>query len=134
MVEISGMTQEVGMSDRRNEQCGKELSAFQLKRMIRAMARNHSVPIRAYLGDVVISSDCAVGVVVSQAVPSHGHYAGGCTLQTEPIYNLSKTGRFWMVSTKEGHYVLTSFNREMGRASLRALIVTADSNDAPSAS
>jgi len=120
------------MSDGIKEQCGKELSAFQLKRMIRVMARNHTVPIRAYLGDVVIASDCAVGVVVGQAVPSHGHHAGGCTMQTEPIHTLSKTGRFWMASTKGGNYVLTSFKREMGRASLRALIGTADSSDVPS--
>lgn len=121
------------MSDGIKKQCGMELSAFQLKRMIRAMARNHTVPIRAYLGDVVIASDCAVGVVIGQAVPSHGHYAGGCALQTEPIYTLSKTGRFWMASTREGNYVLTSFNREVGRASLRALIGTADSSDVPTA-
>jgi hypothetical protein len=114
------------MSEQVKEYSGDELSAFQLKRIIRAMAQKYPMPITAYLSDVVISSDCALGVVFGQPIEGRGRHVRGYSLRTEPIYTLSKIERFWVASTKCGNYVLTSFNRQTGRASLRALIATAD--------
>ena len=41
------------MADQIKEYCGEELSTFQLKRVIRAMAQKYPMPITAYLSDVV---------------------------------------------------------------------------------
>lgn len=121
------------MADQIKEYCGEELSTFQLKRVIRAMAQKYPMPITAYLSDLVISSDCALGVVFGQMVQGHGSHMRGYTLRTEPIYTLSKIGRYWVISSKCGNYVLTTFRRGTGRDSLRALIATADEPDSRSA-
>ncbi len=110
---------------------GKELSAFQLKRIIRAMSQQHTSPITAYLSDVFISSECAVGKVFGQEhIGSHKHYTHGHLMKTMPIYDLRKSGRYWVITTRCGVYVLTSFKRTTGRPSLRALIAVADPPDA----
>ncbi|QHG65163.1 hypothetical protein [Pseudomonas putida] len=112
----------------------KELSDFQLKRIDRAMVQKYSVPITAYLSDVFISSERAVGIVFGHNDPGpHEQHADGHILETAPIYELRKFGRFWVASTNSGNYVLTTFNRESGRASLRALIEFADKPELPAA-
>lgn len=121
------------MADQIKEYCGEELSTFQLKRLIRAMAEKYPIPITAYLSDVVISADCAFGVVFGQTIRGRAQHLRGYALRTEPIYNLSKIGRYWVISSKCGNYVLTTFRRGAGRHSLRALIATADEPDTCSA-
>ncbi|MCO7534918.1 MULTISPECIES: hypothetical protein [Pseudomonas] len=121
------------MSDQVKEYEGEELSTFQLKRVIRAMAQKYPMPITAYLSDVVISSDCALGVVFGQPIQGRGQHLRGYALGTKPIYTLSKIGRYWVISSKCGNYVLTSFRRGIGRESLRALIATADETESRSA-
>ena len=54
--------------------------------------------------------------------------ADGHILQTAAICRLWKQGRFWVATTEEGRYVLTSFMRDVGRKSLRALIEKAESH------
>ncbi|WP_461531641.1 hypothetical protein [Pseudomonas sp. 210_17 TE3656] len=39
----------------------KSLPDFQLKRLIRAMPYKYSPPVTAYLSDVFITAECAVG-------------------------------------------------------------------------
>ncbi|MNO43450.1 hypothetical protein D3C76_336720 [compost metagenome] len=121
------------MTDEVTEYSSKELSAFQLKRIIRAMAQKYPMPITAYLSDVLISSECAAGTVFGQTFQgSSKQHAKGHALLTKPIYEMWRIGRFWVVATKCGNYVLTSFNRAEGRASLRALIAVADKPGVPS--
>lgn len=48
---------------------GEEPSILRLTRIIQAMGQQYPMPITAYLSDVEISNDCAVGVVVGQIVP-----------------------------------------------------------------
>lgn len=101
----------------------KELSDFQLKRIARAMAFRYPSPVTGYLSDVFITSECAVGIVFGHTDP--GQYeqrADGHILQTSSIEHLKKVGRYWVITTAEGRFVLTSFKRGLGRLSLRVLI------------
>lgn len=101
----------------------KNPSDFQLKRILRAMAYRYSPPVTAYLSDVFITSGCAVGIVFGHAEPGQFEQrADGHILQTPPIEHLKKVGRYWVVTTADGRFVLTSLKRGLGRASLRALI------------
>ncbi|HDS1699032.1 MULTISPECIES: hypothetical protein [unclassified Pseudomonas] len=110
---------------------GEEPSIFQLTRIIQAMAQQYPVPITAYLSDVEISNECAVGVVVGQIVPGLiEKRTGAYLLTTTPIFSLFRVGRFWVVDTKAGNFVLTSFKRGAGRKSLRAFITSADQPEA----
>lgn len=110
---------------------GKELTAFQLKRIVRAMSQKSPIPITAYLSDVVIANDCAIGAVFGQSASGViEKRTDAYSLTTAPIFTLMKIEQFWVVTTKGGNFVLTSFRRGMGRASLRALIATADKPDA----
>lgn len=110
---------------------GEEPSILQLTRIIQAMGQQYPVPITAYLSDVEISNDCAVGVVVGQMVPGLiERRTGAYLLTTTPIFSLIRVGRFWVVDTKAGNFVLTSFKRGAGRKSLRTLIATSDESDA----
>lgn len=101
----------------------KELSDFQLKRIARAMTQQYLLPITAYLSDVFIASECAVGIVFGHAEPGQFEQrADGHILQTSSIEHLKRVGRYWVITTAEGQYLLASFKRGLGRASLRALI------------
>ncbi|MDP9519466.1 hypothetical protein [Pseudomonas putida] len=112
---------------------GEEPSILQLTRIIQAMGQQYPMPITAYLSDVEISNDCAVGVVVGQIVPGLiERRTGAYLLTTTPIFSLIRVGRFWVVDTKAGNFVLTSFKRGAGRKSLRALIATSDQPDTSS--
>ncbi|AUF96319.1 hypothetical protein CXQ80_11000 [Pseudomonas sp. 02C 26] len=102
---------------------GKSLSHFQLKRILRAMAYKYSPPVTAYLSDVFISSQCAVGIVFGHTSPGQFEQrADGHILQTYPIQLLKRVGRCWVITTEDGRFVLTSFKQGVGRASLRELI------------
>ncbi|MNJ55652.1 hypothetical protein D3C77_511590 [compost metagenome] len=101
----------------------KRLSDFQLTRILRAMAYKYSPPVTAYLSDVFITSECAAGIVFGHTDPGAlEQRADGHILQTSPIKHLKKVGCYWVITTAEGRYVLTSFKIGIGRASLRALI------------
>ena len=106
---------------------GKSLTDFHLKRIMRAMAQTYSPPITSYLSDAFISSGRAVGIVFGHNDPGQFEQrADGHILQTSPIQYLKKVGRYWVVTTAEGRFVLTSFKKGLGRASLRALVAEAD--------
>ncbi|MNJ59994.1 hypothetical protein D3C77_557020 [compost metagenome] len=103
----------------------KSLSDFQLKRIIRATAYKYSPPVIAYLSDVFITSECAAGIVFGHVDPGQFEQrADGHILQTSRIEHLKKVGRYWVITTAEGRFVLTSFKQGLGRASLRAFIGT----------
>ncbi|MEN5033910.1 MULTISPECIES: hypothetical protein [Pseudomonas] len=110
---------------------GEEPSILQLTRIIQAMGQQYPMPITAYLSDADISNDCAVGVVVGQIVPGLiERRTGAYLLTTPPVFSLIRVERFWVVVTKAGNFVLTSFKRGAGRKSLRKLIATSDDPDA----
>jgi len=103
----------------------KELSDFQLKRILRAMSFWYPSSVTGYLSDVFIASECAVGIVFGHTDPGQFQQrADGHILQTSSIEHLKKVGRYWVITTAEGRFVLTSFKRGLGRPSLRAIIGT----------
>ncbi len=69
---------------------GEEPSIFQLTRIIQAMGQQYSVPITAYLSDVEILNDCAVGVVVGQIVPGLIEKRTGAYLRKRPANSPSE--------------------------------------------
>ena len=96
---------------------------FQLQRVERALAVTYPVPITVFLSDVFIDTQRAVGIVIGHDDP--GQYeqrADGHIFRSTAIRKLWKAGRYWVASTDEGQYVLTSFLKVVGRKSLRALI------------
>ncbi|MCE1004975.1 hypothetical protein [Pseudomonas sp. NMI1173_11] len=102
---------------------------LQLRRIEHAMRQTYPVPIAGFLSDVFFSSQRAVGIVFGHIDPGvYEQRADGHILQTAAICRLWKQGRFWVATTEEGRYVLTSFMRDVGRKSLRVLIEKAESH------
>ena len=92
---------------------------FQLQRVERALAVTYPVPITVFLSDVFIDTQRAVGIVFGHDDP--GQYeqrADGHIFQSTAIRKLWKAGRYWVASTDEGRYVLTSFLKVAGPKSL----------------
>ncbi|MCE0881711.1 hypothetical protein LU679_21490 [Pseudomonas putida] len=102
---------------------GRDFTDFQLKRLIQAKSHGFPAPVTAYLSDVFLASSCAVGVVFDhQDEGPYGRYSDGNYFQTSKLVSLSKEGRFWVATAESGRYVIATFKREMGRASLRSFL------------
>ncbi|MFL1526302.1 hypothetical protein [Pseudomonas sp. O230] len=105
----------------------KALTDFQLRRLDQASVRKYSVPVTAFISDAFIANDMCHGV-------SFGHVeqgdafrpADGGLLQTGKIQRVWKEGRFWLLETQSGNYVLGSFIRGVGRKSFRELLQTGE--------
>jgi hypothetical protein len=96
----------------------KRLTDFQLRRIIRARKHVYERPITAYLNDVFVAEESAVGIVYGHATEGpHGRYADGRFLRTCDIRYVQKEGRFWVLTTLDSRYVVASFKRDDGRAS-----------------
>ncbi|MDZ5431983.1 hypothetical protein T3H00_04795 [Pseudomonas fluorescens] len=105
----------------------KYLSDFQLSRLVQASLQKYTVAITAFISDVVIMGDTCLGVSFDH-IPQDDAYrtADGAILQTGKIQSARKEGRFWLVETQEGNYVIAGFKRGLGRASLLKLLESAD--------
>jgi hypothetical protein len=96
----------------------KRLSDFHLRRIIRARKHAYERPITAYLSDVFVAAESAVGVVYGHVDQGpYGRYADGRFLRTSDIRYVQKEGRFWVLTTLDSRYVVASFKRDDGRAS-----------------
>ncbi|MFK7608479.1 MULTISPECIES: hypothetical protein [Pseudomonas] len=105
----------------------KELSDFQLSRLVRASLRKYTVPITAFIIDALIAGDTCLGVSFDYSQKDDAyHRADGSILRTGKIQSARKEGRFWLLETQDGNYVIASFKRDLGRASFRKLIESAD--------
>lgn len=102
---------------------GKRLTDFHLNRIAQADAQAFKEPITAYLSDVFISSCSAIGVVFGHKKrDQHGRFADGHFVRTSEICFARKEGRFWVLSTMNSRYVVASFKRGYGRASLKTFL------------
>lgn len=98
-------------------------SDFDLKRLIRAQAEGFSKPITAYLCGAFINARAGVGVVFDHVRrESNGFFEDGHLIRTSDVIGAKKEGRFWVLTTENSRYVIASFQRENGRASLRAFL------------
>ncbi|MBK5516701.1 hypothetical protein [Pseudomonas sp. TH10] len=106
---------------------GKDVSDFQLSRLVRASDRKYSVPITAFISDAFIAEDTCAGVSFEHAEKHEGYRkADGAILRTGKIHTVRKEGRFWLLETRGGNYVVASFMRGVGRVSFLKFLSTGE--------
>ncbi|WP_408598538.1 hypothetical protein [Pseudomonas sp. PLMAX] len=105
----------------------KYLSDFQLSRLVQASLQKYTVAITAFISDVVIIEDRCLGVSFDH-FPHDDAYrtANGGIIRTGKIQSARKEGRFWLLETQDGNYVIASFKRDLGRATFVKLLESAD--------
>lgn len=105
----------------------KEVSDFQLSRLVQACLRKYTVSITAFISDAVIRDDQCVGISFDHSEKENVDYrVDGSILVTGKIQSGWKEGRFWVLETDEGHYVIASFKRDFGRGTFRKLLQSSD--------
>ncbi|RJG09027.1 hypothetical protein D3879_24720 [Pseudomonas cavernicola] len=105
----------------------KDFSDFQLSRLVRASLRKYTMPIRAFVSDALIADDTCLGDSFDHSERDDAyHRADGSILRTGKIQSARKEGRFWLLETQDGNYVIASFKRDLGRASFLKLLESAD--------
>lgn len=88
----------------------KWLSDFQLGLLVRASLRKYTVPIAAFISDVVIAEDTCLGVSFGHIERDDAYWpADSAILRTGKIQRMWIEGRFWLLETREGNYVIGSF-------------------------
>lgn len=98
----------------------KRHSDFDLLRIARAEEQGFAGPVTAYLTGVSISARAAVGVVFGHTrKDQYGRHEDGRLIRTSDVLKAERDGRFWVLTTENSRYVLATFQRENGRASLR---------------
>ncbi|VVO69556.1 hypothetical protein PS880_01231 [Pseudomonas fluorescens] len=113
-------------SDTEIELHSKRFSDFHVLRLIRASKYLYDEPITAYLSDVFIHSNSAVGIVFGHIKPGpYGRFSDGHFLRTSDIRSARKEGRFWVLTTMNSRYVIASFKKGDGRASFKNLLQSA---------
>lgn len=99
---------------------GKRHTDFDLKRIIRAQEQGFDIPVTAYLCGVSIRSRAGIGVVFGHMrKDQYGRFGDGHLIRTSDVLKVEREGRFWVMTTVNSRYVLATFQRDNGRASLR---------------
>lgn len=108
----------------------KRHTDFHKKRIERAQAQGYDKPVTAFLSDVFITSCAAVGVTFGHKNQNAftGRFADGHRIRTSDVQRAEKLGRFWVLTTMNSTYVVTSFRREVGRESLRSFLAITQGN------
>lgn len=102
---------------------GKRHTDFDLKRIIRAQDQGFDLPVTAYLCGVSIRSRAGIGVVFDhKRKDQYGRFGDGHLIRTSDVLKVEREGRFWVMTTKNSRYVLATFQRDNGRASLREFL------------
>lgn len=105
----------------------KEVSDFQLSRLVQASLLKYTVPITAFISDALITEDTCLGISFGHSERDDGcHAADGSILRTGKIHLARKEGRFWLLEAQDGNYVVASFKRAFGRPSFIKLLKSAD--------
>jgi len=102
---------------------GKRHTDFVLTRIIRAQAQGFDEPVTAYLCGVSIRARAGIGAVFGHnRKDQYGRFGDGHLIRTSDILKVEREGRFWVMTTVNSRYVLATFQRENGRASLRQFL------------
>ncbi|KVV03108.1 MULTISPECIES: hypothetical protein [unclassified Pseudomonas] len=105
----------------------KDVSDFQMSRLVRASLRKYSVPIIAFISDATIIDDTCLGVSFGHSERDDAHHrADGSILRTGKIQFARKEGRFWLLETQDGNYVIGGFKRGGGRMSFLKFLCTGE--------
>ena len=99
---------------------GKRHTDFDLKRIIKAQEQGFDVPVTAYLCGVSIRARAGIGVVFGhKRKDQYGRFGDGHLIRTSDVLKVEREGRFWVMTTVNSRYVIATFQRDNGRASLR---------------
>lgn len=99
---------------------GKRHTDFDLARILKAQAQGFDKPITAYLCGVSIKARAGIGVVFGhKRKDQYGRFGDGHLIRTSDVVKVEQEGRFWVMTTENSRYVLATFQRGNGRASLR---------------
>lgn len=99
---------------------GKRHTDFDLKRIISAQEQGFDMPVTAYLCGVSIRARSGIGVVFGhKRKDQYGRFGDGHLIRTSDVLKIEREGRFWVMTTVNSRYVLTTFQKGNGRASLR---------------
>jgi len=101
----------------------RSLSPFQEGLLRRARSVVWPVAVTAYLTDVKIHGHILLGITWGhrKALPLSGKFADGHLIHTSDICGLDRVGRYWIVETRNSHYVIVNFTRANGRAEFAQL-------------
>jgi hypothetical protein len=98
---------------------GKRHTDFDLQRIAKAFAQGFDKPVTAYLCGVSIMARSGLGVVFGhKRKDQYGRFADGHLIRTSDVIKIEREGRFWVMTTVNSRYVLATFQRGNGRASL----------------
>lgn len=101
----------------------KRHSDFDLNRILRAQLQGFDEPITAYLCGAFIGARAGVGVVFGHGRKDrYGRFADGHLIRTSDVIKAEREGRFWVLTTVNSRYVLATFQRGIGRSSLREFL------------
>ena len=99
---------------------GKRHTDFDLKRIIKAQAQGFERPVTAYLCGAFIRARAGVGVVFGHdRQDQYGRFGDGHLIRTSDVRKVEREGRYWVMTTENSRYVIATFQRTNGRASLR---------------
>ena len=102
---------------------GKRHTDFDLARILKAQAQCFDKPITAYLCGVSIRARAGIGVVFGhKRKDQYGRFGDGHLIRTSDVLKVEREGRFWVMTTVNSRYVLATFQRVNGRASLRQFL------------
>ena len=80
-------------------------------------------PVTAYLCGVSIKARAGVGVVFGHnRKDQYGRFGDGHLIRTSDVIKAEREGRFWVLTTVDSRYVIATFQRDNGRASLREFL------------
>lgn len=99
---------------------GKRHTDFDLARILKAQAQGFEKPITAYLCGVSIKARAGLGAVFGHSrKDQYGRFGDGHLIRTSDVIKAEREGRFWVLTTENSRYVIATFQRGNGRASLR---------------
>ena len=99
---------------------GKRHTEFDLTRIIKAQAQGFERPVTAYLCSASIKARTGIGVVFGHnRKDQYGRFGDGHLIRTSDVLKVEREGRFWVMTTENSRYVIATFQRLNGRASLR---------------
>jgi len=99
---------------------GKRHTDFDLLRILKAQEQGFDAPVTAYLCGVSIRARAGIGVVFGHnRKDQYGRFGDGHLIRTSDVLKIEREGKFWVMTTENSRYVLATFQRGNGRASLR---------------
>ncbi|WP_324727733.1 hypothetical protein [Pseudomonas chlororaphis] len=102
---------------------GKRHTGFDLTRIIKAQAQGFDESATAYLCGAFIKARAGIGVMFGHnRKDKYGQFDDGHLIRTSDVLKVEREGRLWVLTTVNSRYVVATFQRDNGRASLREFL------------